>query len=447
MHYLTNGKFHYAKHLGLVERALHKINSGELKRLIVTMPPQHGKSHLSTIFFPMWMLGNNPDKKIMIVSYSVSLARKFLRTIRNNINQKGKLIFGIELDVATATELTLKNHSGYILGVGINGSITGKSADIMIIDDPIKNSAEANSATIRNKIKEAYDTTLSSRLQDGGAIIVIMTRWHSDDLVGSLLEETEEQWEHISLPAIAKENDLLGRKVGEPLWQSLQFYEKFRERIGSYNFSALFQQEPVENEYLIFNPNWWRYWETLPKLTEVFQIWDTAFKINEKNDYSVCVTMGYAGNAIYVLDVFRRKMTYPDLERKVVEKFKEYNPDWIFIEDAGSGQSLIQSFNSVKYAHNMRIEGLKPSNKVTRAHSVSALVENGQVYLKKGADWVIPFVNELASFPSGKNDDQVDGFAYGAVKMKDKITISFDYSLLTKGNEEYDLESSFTKGY
>jgi predicted phage terminase large subunit-like protein len=443
MHYLTNGKFHYAKHLGLVERALHRINNGELKRLIVTMPPQHGKSHLSTIFFPLWMLGNNPDKKIMIVSYSVSLARKFLRTIRNNISQKGKQIFGIELDVATATELTLKNHSGYILGVGINGSITGKSADIMIIDDPIKNSAEANSATIRNKIKEAYDTTLSSRLQDGGAIIVIMTRWHSDDLVGSLLEETEEHWEHISLPAIAKENDLLGRKVGEPLWQSLQFYEKFKERIGSYNFSALFQQEPIANEYTIFNPLWWKYYDDNPHFDMVVQCWDTAFKTSEKNDYSVCCTAGFNKNGIYIIDIFRKKLIFPDLEKKVVDKYNEYQPSWVMIEDAGSGQSLIQTLAGLRTSFNIPIKPVKAENKEIRAHGVSSLVEQGKVYLKKDAYWINDFLNELAQFPQGTFDDQVDVFTMVLQFLKAiYLSSTTDFKM-----PKIQTNSKFTQGY
>lgn len=435
-----------AKHLDLIERALHRINNGSLKRLIVTMPPQHGKSNLISVFFPLWMLGNNPDKRIILASYGYGLAKLFVRKVKNYFKGEAGNLFNLSLDVEKENEITIKGRNGFYFGTGFGGAITGNSADILIVDDPLKNEEEANSATQREKIWDFYTSTLHTRVQDSGAIIIIMTRWHHDDLVGRLLENNVENFEIINLPALALENDLIGRELDEPLWDKLfskETLENKKKQFGTYKFSALYQQQPIANEYTIFSPQWWKYFDDNQNFDMVAQCWDTAFKTTEKNDYSVCMTAGFNKNGIYILDVFRKKMIFPDLEKKVVDKYYEYKPNYVLIEDAGSGQSLIQTLSDLKREFNIPIKPVKAENKEIRAHGVSSLVEQGKVYLKKDAHWINDFLNELAQFPQGTFDDQVDVFTM-LLKFFKPIFLSAtsDFKM-----PKIQINSKFTEGY
>ena len=219
MELVTHGRWKRAKHLDLLCDYLEQVDLGEIERLIITMPPRHGKSMTVTESFPSWFIGRNPERRVIEVSYGAELAKRFGRSNRRKIEEFGADIFDITIarDNATLTNWSIEGHSGGMISAGIGGSITGQGADLLVIDDPIKNRKEAESLTYRESIWAEWQDTLSSRLHPGGRVVIIMTRWHEDDLVGRLLKQ-DNTWRLINLPALAEDNDILGREEGQALW-------------------------------------------------------------------------------------------------------------------------------------------------------------------------------------------------------------------------------------
>ena len=306
---------------------------GDIKRLMIFLPPRHGKSWLVSNFFPAWYLGIFPDKRVILTAYEADFAATWGRRARDVLNEHGKSVFGIEVNdkSSAANRWDIKNHYGGMVTAGVGGPITGRGADILVIDDPVKNAEEANSQTYRNRTWDWYQSTAYTRLEPQGAVILIMTRWHEDDLAGRLIKSmnkgTLEQWEMINLPAIAEDNDLLGRKLGEPLWPeryNLKELQRIKDTTGSYWWSSLYQQRPQPPGGGLLKRSWLEHYQSneVPDLEHlnIYQAWDLAISTKETADYTVCTTIGVSDeNKIYVLDWYRDRIDFPT-QVKMVEK-------------------------------------------------------------------------------------------------------------------------------
>lgn len=409
-----HGAYRHFRHTALICKHLQPIAEGEQRYILIEIPPRHGKSMTVTESFPSYFVGRNPNKRVITTAYSDSLARKFGRFNRNKIDEFGERLFGVSLSFenSASNNWSLAGKRGGMISTGIGGSITGEGADLLIVDDPIKNAEEANSVVVREKIKAEWESTLMTRLHKGGSVIVIMTRWHEDDLIGWLLKNSPHKWERLRLPAIAEdEDDLLGREEGEPLCPELGFDEEWAENkrleVGSRTWAALYQQRPSPSSGNIFHRSWWQYYDTPPsRFEEIIQSWDCTFKDSDNSDYVVGQVWGRKGADKYLLDQVRAKMDFPS----TVQAIRSMSAKWPrarakLIEDKANGSAVIATLKR-------EISGLIPVNpeggKVVRAQAVTPDIEAGNVYLPKNAPWVQDFVEECATFPNGANDDQVD---------------------------------------
>jgi predicted phage terminase large subunit-like protein len=293
--------------------------------------------------------------------------------------------------------------------VGRGGPITGRGGHLLVVDDPIKNSAEARSETVRRTNYEWHREVVRTRLQSGGAIAQISTRWHEDDLVGRIKRQAQSNpWHELCLPAIAERDESFHR-AGDALWPErypLSELEKIRNEIGSAAFMSLYQQRPAAAEGVIFRREWWRTYRDQSSCSRIVQSWDTGFKSGCDNDFSVCTTWGVNSAGYFLLSLWRGKVEFPELKRRVAWLAAEWKPNVILIEDRASGQSLVQE---LKNASRYPILPIKvDSDKETRAHAVTPLIEAGKVFLPESAPWLATFIDELAVFPNGTNDDIVD---------------------------------------
>lgn len=414
--YVHKGIFRETRVSQLLAEKLEAVERGDIQRLIVTMPPRHGKSMTITETFPSWFLGRSPNKRVIISGYGDSLAQRFGRYNRRKIEEFGEDIFDIKVsrDNSSVTNWGLEGHRGGILSSGIGGTITGEGADLLIIDDPIKNRQEANSITYREKVWQEWQNTLLTRLTSTGRVIIIMTRWHEDDLVGRLLKQESGKWEVINLPALAEsENDLLGRQIGEALCPELGFDEAWaaekKKEVGSQTWAALYQQRPSPQEGGILKRGWWKFYKQPPgDFHEIIQSWDMAFKDTQKSDYVVGQVWGRVGANKYLLDQVRGRMDFVttlNAVRSLSAKWPEARKK--LIEEKANGAAVIATLKN-------EISGLIPRNptdsKEARAVAVSPEIEAGNVYLPDPsiASWVHDFIEECAAFPNSTHDDQVD---------------------------------------
>lgn len=412
----------------LIASKLEAVARGEITRLIISCPPRHGKSRLTSIQFPCWYLGNYPNNRIIATSYGADLAQTFSRQARNLLmGQDYKKIFpqiSIAKDSRALDEwnLTAPFTGGYT-AAGVGGAITGKGANILLIDDPTKNAEEASSSTAMEKIWDWYGSTAYTRLEGRGAIILILTRWSENDLAGRLLEaqsgELTDQWEVINLPALAEEADVLGRTEGEALWPekfSSRELHRIESNIGKRSFSALYQQSPAPREGTIFKHDWWQYYsesQELPKFWRIIQYWDTAYQAHIEHDYSACVTAALCPNPnrVYILDVFQARLEFPALITAMQERFtllenRGLRPSGVYVEDKASGTSTFQT---------LRAQTILPINlaraqgtKITRAFSASEYYRSGKILHPKEAPWREGYELTMEKFPAVRHDDIVD---------------------------------------
>ena len=438
--YDGQGRWQAAKHLRLLCEKLEAVARGEITRLIVSMPPRHGKSEVISKKFPAWFLGKFPEKEIIITSYSADLAYDFSKIARNTLKEHSGL-FGVNIDPSSsaAGRWGIEGKRGGMTAAGVGGPITGRGAHIFIIDDPVKNAEEAASETVRANVKEWYKTTARTRLAgDNAAVVVVMTRWHEDDLAGWLISQEMnddgEKFEIINFPAIAEDVDALGRSEGEYLWPerfSDKFYLETKKAVGSRAWAALYQQRPSPQEGEIFKRGWWQYYKVKPdKFDRIIQSWDCTFKDAKGSDYVVGQIWGCIGANRYLLDWIKAKLDFP----ATVQAIRNLSAKWPqarekIIEDKANGPAIISMLRD-------EIPGLIAVNpeggKVVRAQAVSPYVESGNVFIPDPAldARVNDFVEECAAFPNGKHDDQVDSMTQALCRLQGnvkKVTTRFNY--------------------
>lgn len=402
----THPRYQPAPHHHLIAEKLEAVERGEIDRLMIFMPPRMGKSELASIRFPAWCLGRHPERRIIGSSYAADLAYRFSRQARNIINDPRWPFPNVRLsaDSASVKAWDIAGNTGGYIGAGVGGPITGAGAHLLIIDDPVKNAEEAGSQTYRDAVWEWYQSTAYTRLEDKGAVVLIQTRWHHDDLAGRLMLESErggDQWVIVKLPAIDDD--------GGALWPEkydVEALERIKGAVGSRAWTALYQQEPTDDAGAIIRREWWRSYRQLPEMDHVIQIWDTAFKAKETSDWSVCATWGSGSDGYYLIDLWRDRVTFPDLKRKAAMLYEQRRPDAVVIEDAASGQSLIQE---LKRETKIPIIAYKPDkDKVARVNAVTPIIEAGRAFLPESASWLAGFIEEHTQFPNGAHDDQVD---------------------------------------
>ncbi|MEQ4489684.1 MAG: phage terminase large subunit [Dehalococcoides mccartyi] len=425
-----------------------KFISGEIKRLMVFMPPQNGKSELVSRRLPAFILGQFPDDSIIATSYGADLASMMNRDVQRIIDgdQYPVLFPDTKLfgeNVRTVSQgAYLRNsdifevvgHKGYYKSAGIGGSITGIGCIWGIIDDPIKNRAEAESITYRNSIWDWYTSTFQTRLRKDARILLTMTRWHEDDLAGRLLklassDPAAEQWTVVCFPAIADGQlmDCDPRKAGEPLWPerySLETLLKTKATAGGYGWESLYQQRPSSPSGNILSRSWWKYYRQPPsKFDSVIQSWDCSFKDSAGTDYVVGQVWGRAGADKYLLDQVRARMDFPASIASILALSAKWpKASAKLIEDKANGPAIISTLKH-------RIAGLIPiepaGGKIVRAQAASPDIEAGNVYLPENTSWVSDFVEECANFPNGAHDDQVDAMSQ-AINYLNNCNTYFD---------------------
>jgi predicted phage terminase large subunit-like protein len=429
-----------ASYIELMAAALEKCCTGETKRLIINLPPRTLKSHAATVAFPAWLLGRNPTTQIICASYGQDLAEKHARDCRTLVKS------GFYQQLFPATVLSeakqavndfMTTQQGFRMATSVGGVLTGRGADMIILDDILKPD-DALSDTRRNAANEWYFNTLLSRLnsKEHGVIIIVMQRLHQQDLVGEVLDRGP--WEVLSLPALAIDDEcypyrgLFGvrsfnRKAGDPLHperDSKETLVKIREAIGEYHFQSQYQQSPVTREGGIVKREWIKFYKDaqLPNYyEEIIQSWDTASKTRDTNDYSVCTTWKCNGENFYLMDVYRARLTYPELKKAAVELYRRFHPGTVIIEDQASGTALIQELEA------SGLYGIKPyraepgSDKRSRFHGQSIKFENGKVFLPQQAPWLDEYIREITGFPGTKHDDQVDSTTQALEHLNESV--------------------------
>ena len=410
--------------------------------LVISMPPQHGKSMAITETLPSWALGRHPLWRVIEISYSEDFAVRFGRRNMAKVEEFGSL-FNIKLadSPCSATEFELDNHVGGMISRGIMSGVTGHPCNLMIIDDPIKTRQEADSETYRDRTHNEWISSFRTRLAPGAKVIVIQTRWHEDDLAGRLLRD-EPNVEYINLPCEAEENDPLGRPVGDALAPEIgkdnawlaQFKAAYKGSEGSRAWNALFQGRPTSAEGNLLRREWWKYYTELPQMVETIISVDATFKNGDKNDYVAIQAWGKRNADIYLLDAVKQHMDFPETVEAIRAMKAKWPAAWmVLIEDKANGSAIIQVLRS-------EIPGIVPVNpeggKVARANAVSGVIEAGNVYLPKYAAFTADFVEECAAFPSGANDDQVDAMTqalnrliYVGAKVNDPVNKTYNFDV------------------
>ncbi len=379
------------------------------------MPPRHGKSELISKAFPAWYLGTFPDRRILLASYEADFAAGWGRKARLLLEEYGPDLWGVEVDKrsSAADRWDIAGHDGGMGTAGVGGALTGKGSHVLVIDDPIKNAEEAASQTIRDKIHDWYLSTAYTRLESDpeGAVIIVMTRWHEDDLLGRELTGGEE-WRVLNFPAVAEENDCLGREPGDPLWPerfSKERLERIAAKIGPYWWAALYQQRPSPLEGGLLKRDWIQYYDLPPvqsQLEQWVQSWDMAFKDSKANSYVVGGVWARAGADFYLIDMIRDHLDFP----KTIEAVKSWAGLYPqarakLIEDKANGPAVIQTLQH-------EVPGLiavsPRGSKEARLSAVAPLFCAGNVWIPRTKLWTKDYVGELCAFPNAATDDQVD---------------------------------------
>ena len=462
--------FIMGRHHKIMAEAFERVANGTNKRLIINMPPRHTKSEFASYLLPAWFLGQFPNKKVIQTSHTAELAVGFGRKVRNLVNQaEYKDIFpntALQIDSKAAGRWNTSKGGDYF-AIGVGGAVTGKGADLLIIDDP-HSEQEATLAEIHpeiyDKTYEWYTSGPRQRLQPGGAIVVVMTRWSKRDLTGQVLRSSMqrdgEEWEVIEFPAIMPSGNALW-----PEFWSLEELSDLRNELPHSKWMAQYQQEPTSEASAIVKRDWWKEWEgeRPPPCDFILMSWDTAFEKNNRADYSACTVWGIFYQAadhpdeyeseeevdrvkqslgvpqanIILLNAIRDRLEFPELKRLVLEEYKEWEPDSIIIEKKASGAPLIYELRSM----GVPVQEFTPTrgnDKISRLNAVSDIFASGRVWYPP-TRWAEEVIEEVASFPAGEHDDYVDSTSMALMRFRKGgyIQTSLDEPEDYYGTKEY----------
>lgn len=403
--------------------ALQRVTDGTTKRLMIFMPPRHSKTETVTVRYSAYRLERDPKLRIILGCYNQKIANKFSRKTRRICSHRIRL--AAERRAVEEWETAV---GGGFRAVGVGAGITGFGADLIMIDDPIKSREEAESETYRDRVWEWFNDDLYTRLEPGASIILTQTRWHDDDLAGRLIREMsqgKEQWEIISLPAVAEENDPLGRKIGEPLCPDRfgsDDLARIRERLGAYSFAALYQQRPIPAEGALFRREWFGNGiiiDAAPDGLRWARGYDLAVSTKTSADYTASFRCAFGRDGIlYISDGFRRRVEYPEQRRYVIQRMVNEHNTIHGIEAALHGQALVQDLRRVPAVRHIPLRAVRmEADKYTRALAWANFAEEGKIRLIRGP-WIEQFIDEVCRFTGrgDTHDDQVDAVSL-AVKL------------------------------
>ena len=438
------------RHHKVMAKMFRDIAEGKIKRLIVNMPPRHTKSEFASYLLPAWFLGKFPNKKIIQCSNTAELATGFGRKVRNLVGseQYAKVFPNVSLrQDSKAAGRWSTNHNGEYFAIGVGGTVTGKGADLLIIDDPHSEQEArlaANSPEIFDSVYEWYTSGPRQRLQPGGSIVIVMTRWSKKDLTGrilqSALERDGEKWELIEFPAILPS--------GNPLWPEFWSYEELsalRDELPPAKWNAQYQQSPTSEEGALIKRDWWQIWdkEDPPKCDYILQSWDTAFSKSERADYSAVTTWGvFYHNEnpedanIILLDAMKKRMEFPELKETALRFYNEWEPDSFIVEAKASGAPLIYELRAM----GIPVQEFTPTrgnDKIVRVNAISDLFASGKVWAPPKR-WAEEVIEELAAFPNSDHDDFVDSTSQALLRFRKGGFIRLD-------SDEQDEPRSFRR--
>ena len=421
------------EHHKIMANAFERVANGELKRLIINMPPRHTKSEFASYLFPAWFLGKYPEKKIIQTAHTAELAVGFGRKVRNLISNDDyqKVFKGVELSSdSKAAGRWNTNKGGDYFAIGVGGAVTGKGADVLVIDAPHSEQEAAvgqYNTDVYDKVYEWYTSGPRQRLQPGGAIIIVMTRWSKRDLTGQIIKnsiqkEGASEWEVIELPAILPS----GKALWPGFWKQEEL-ESLKAELPVSKWNAQYQQNPTSEEGALIKREWWQEWDQsqMPECEAIIQSWDTAFLKTQRADYSACTTWGIFnwpdedGQTIpnlILLDSFKEKLEFPDLKRAAYDKYWEWEPDQMIIEAKAAGSPLIFELRAM----GIPVTEFTPSrgqDKIARVNAVTDLFASGVVWCPP-TRWAEEVVEECASFPSGDHDDLVDSTTQALLRFR-----------------------------
>lgn len=407
----TNPQYVAAPHHALIAEKLEAVERGEIKRLMILMPPRHGKSELASRRFPSWYIGRNDDKQIIAASYNSDLANDFGREVRNIVGSaEFQALFDTELsEDSRAANRWHTDKGGMYVAAGVGTAVTGRGADVLLIDDPFKDREEADSELRRQRVWDWYTSTAYTRLMPGGSIVLINTRWHDDDLSGRLLaaqEEGGDQWEVLSLPAINEEYEALW-----PAWYPIERLEQIRSVLPSRDWNSLYQQNPIPDEGEYFKGSWFQEYEELPPGLRMYGASDYAVT-DGAGDYTEHGIAGVdASGNIYIADWWSKQSTSDVWIDAKCDLILKHEPHCWFGE-SGVIRRSIEPFMLKRMQEReafCRIEWLASiADKPTRARSIQARAAMGKVFLPKNAPWKGDLLAQMMRFPAGKYDDKVD---------------------------------------
>jgi predicted phage terminase large subunit-like protein len=422
--------FIYGRHHALMAQKFEDIANGKSRRLIINMPPRHTKSEFASYLLPAWYLGRYPDKKIIQCSNTAELAVGFGRKVRNLVSSEvySKIFPNVHLRAdSKAAGRWATNANGDYFAIGVGGTVTGKGADLLIIDDPHSEQEAALASSdpaVFDKVFEWYTSGPRQRLQPGGSIVVVMTRWAKRDLTGkicqSIIDRDGDVWDIISLPAILP--------TGKPLWPefwSLDELSKLRDELPLPKWQAQYQQDPTSEEGAIVKREWWKVWEgeRPPPCEFIIQSWDTAFTKNERSDYSACTTWGVfnmnedSNNThIILLDALKERLEFPELKQRALDMYNEWSPDACIVEAKASGAPLVFELRKM----GIPVQEFTPTrgnDKITRVNSVSDLFASGKVWAPRKR-WAEEVIEEMAAFPNSDHDDLVDSATQALIRFR-----------------------------
>jgi len=424
-------------HHKVMADAFERVARGELKRLIINMPPRHTKSEFASFLLPAWFLGKFPHKKIIQTAHTAELATGFGRKVRNLVSSETyQKVFQTKLSSDSKAAGRWNTHmGGDYFAIGVGGAVTGKGADLLIIDDPhSEQEAKQANPAVFDGVYEWFTSGPRQRLQPGGAIIIVMTRWSKRDLTGQILKNSGkdgvDQWEVIDFPAIMPN--------GNPLWPgfwSKSALEALKAELPVSKWEAQYQQNPTSEEGAIIKRENWRIWEEKrpPACEYIIQSWDTAFEKNNRADYSACTTWGVFQHPnkngdlrpnIILLDAFKERMEFPELKHKALEMYKEFEPDTLIVEKRAAGAPLIYEMRKMGIPMSEYTPG-KGNDKISRVNAISDLFASGIVWCPE-TRWAEEVMDELASFPNGDHDDLVDSSSQALMRFRLGGFISID---------------------